>query len=94
MAYPPRYAIHTQYAASHRGGRTSKLEIFMKYIRIFTVLTVNSIWGGTTPPNRKKIVKKNGKCNQDDFLLVLLKFSWTTFKTIFETLLALGEPVT
>ena len=42
------------------------------------------------PLTEKKIVKKNGKCNQDDFLLVLLKSSWTTFKTIFETLSALG----
>ena len=40
------------------------------------LLTVNSIWGGgTTPPNRKKNCEKNGKCNQDDFLLVLLKSS-------------------
>ena len=35
-------------------------------------------------------MKKNGKCNQDDFSQVLLKSSWTTFKTIFETLSALG----
>ena len=54
-------------------------------------LTVNSIWGVVPPPlTEKKIVKKNGKCNQDDFLLVLLKSSWTTFKIIFETLSALG----
>ena len=37
-----------------------------------------------------KIVKENGKCNPDDFLQVLPKSSWTTFKTIFETLSALG----
>ena len=42
------------------------------------------------PLTEKKIVKKNGKCNQDDFLLVLLKSSWTTFEIIFETLSALG----
>ena len=46
--------------------------------------------GGTTPPNRKKIREKNGKCNQDNFSQVLLKSSWTTFKSIFETLSALG----
>ena len=54
------------------------------------ILTVNSIWGVVPPPNRKKIREKNGKCNQDDFLLVSLKSSWTTFKTIFETLSASG----
>ena len=57
------------------------------------ILTVNSIWGGgggTTPPKRKKIRKKTGKFNQDDFLLVLQKSSWTTFKTIFKALSALG----
>ena len=41
------------------------------------------------PPNQKKIVKKNGKCNQDDFL-VLPKASRTTFKKNFETLSDLG----
>ena len=46
-------------------------------------LTVNSIWGsGTTPLTEKKFVKKNSKCNLDDFLLVLPKSYWTTFKTI------------
>ena len=43
-----------------------------------------------TPPNSRKIRAKNGKYNQYDFLQVLPKSSWTTFKTIFETLLALG----
>ena len=59
------------------------------------LLTVNSIWGnGTTPPlTEKKFVKKNGKYNQDNFLKVSSKSSWTAFKTIFETLSALG-PVT
>ena len=48
-------------------------------------------WAVTIPPpNRKTICEKNCKCNEDDFLLVLLKSSWTTFKTIFETLTALG----
>ena len=42
------------------------------------------------PLAEKKFVKKNGKCNQDDFSPVLLKSYWTTFKTIFETLLAQG----
>ena len=57
-------------------------------------LTVNSIWGsGTTPLTEKKFVKKNSKCNLDDFLLVLPKSYWTTFKTIFEALSARG-PVT
>ena len=30
-------------------------------------ITVNSIWGGVPPPNRKKIREKNSKCNEDDF---------------------------
>ena len=34
--------------------------------------------------------EKNGKCNQDYFSQVLLKSYWTSFKTIFETLSALG----
>ena len=46
--------------------------------------------GGTNPLTEKKFVKKNGKCNKDDFLQVLLKSSWTTFKTTFEALSALG----
>ena len=45
--------------------------------------------GGTIPRNRKRFVK-NGKCNEYDFLYVLHKSSWTTFKTILETLSALG----
>ena len=36
-------------------------------------LTVNSIWGVPTPLTEKKFVKKNGKCNQDDFSQVLSK---------------------
>ena len=51
---------------------------------------VNSIWGWYHPPNRKRIHEKNGKCNQDDFLQVSPKSSWTTFQTIFEALSALG----
>ena len=43
------------------------------------------------PLTEKKFVKKKGKCIQDDFLLVLPKSSWGTFKTIFEPLLALGN---
>ena len=42
--------------------------------------------GWYNPPDRKKIRKKNSKCNQYDLLLVLSKSSLTTFKTIFETL--------
>ena len=59
---------------------------------LFSALAVNSIWkgGGTTPPKRKKIVRKNGKSNQDNFLQVLPKSSWANFKTIFEALSALG----
>ena len=57
-------------------------------------LTVNSIWGVVVtppPPNRKTIrEKKNGKSNRNDCLQVLTKSSLTTFKTIFETLSALG----
>ena len=53
-------------------------------------LTVNSIWGVVPPPlTEKTFVKKNGKCNQNNFSPVLLKFSWITFKIIFETLSAL-----
>ena len=53
--------------------------------------TIVTKWALTYhPPNRKKIREKNGKCNQNDFLLVLSKSSWTTFKTILETLSALG----
>ena len=39
--------------------------------------------GGTIPRNHRKV---QGKCNQYDFLQLLSKFPWTTFKTIFETL--------
>ena len=49
----------------------------------YKTLTINDISG--TPLISKKIVKKNGKCNQ----YVLPKSSWTTFKTIFKTLSAL-----
>ena len=56
----------------------------------WVALTVNSILGLIPPPNRKKNREKNGKCNQYDFLQLLPKSSWTTFKTIFETLSALG----
>ena len=57
---------------------------------IVPILTVNNIWEGGTTPLTEKIREKNGKCNQDDFLpKVLPKSSWTTFKTIFKTLLAL-----
>ena len=42
------------------------------------------------PLTEKKFEIKNGKCNQNDFLLVLSKSSWTTFKIIFEALSALG----
>ena len=38
----------------------------------------------------EKIVEKTGKCNQYEFLQVLRKSSWTTFKIIFGTLSALG----
>ena len=55
---------------------------------------VNSIWergeGDTTPLTEKKFVEKNGKCNQEYFLQVLPKSSWTTLKTILKTLSALG----
>ena len=61
------------------------------YQHAIMILTVNSIWGGgTNLPNRKKNVKKNGKCNQNDFLLVFLKSLSTTFKTIFGALSARG----
>ena len=46
--------------------------------------------GGTTPPNHRKNRELNGKCKQSNFVQVLPKFSWTTFKTFFETLSALG----
>ena len=49
------------------------------YILLFlgkeSLLTVNSIWGVSSPLTEKKFVKKNGKCNQDYFLLVLPKSS-------------------
>ena len=61
--------------------------MYTKYC--FVKLTVNSIWRGWYPP-LADFVKKNGKCNQYDFLLVLQKSSWGTFKTIFETLSAMG----
>ena len=35
-------------------------------------------------------MKNNVKCNHYEFLLVLPKSSWETFKTIFEALSALG----
>ena len=48
--------------------------------------------GGTTPLADKKFVKKNGKCNQYDLLLVLPKSSWGTFKIIisFKTPISSG----
>ena len=58
------------------------------------ILMVNGIWERWYhPANCEKIREKISKCNQYDFLHVLLKSSWTTFKTIFETLSAPG-PVT
>ena len=42
------------------------------------VLLVDGIWGA------------DAKCNSYDFLQVISKYSWTTFKTIFETLSTLG----
>ena len=56
------------------------------------MLTLNAIWKGWYhPPNCRKIrKKKTGKSNQHDFLQVLSKLSWTTFKMIFETLSTLG----
>ena len=63
--------------------------LYISYL-VLNPLTVNSIWGdGTNPPNCRQICVKNGKYNQYDFLQVLPKSSWATFKTIFETLSAL-----
>ena len=42
-------------------------------------------------PNRRKICEKIGKCNQYDFLQVLSKSSWTSFKSIFEILSPAGS---
>ena len=47
----------------------------------------------TTPLAVEKFVTKTGKCNQYELLLVLLKSSWGTFKTIFETLHITGGVV-
>ena len=53
-------------------------------------LMANSIRGVVpSPPNGRKMCIKNAKYNSYDFLQVLSKSSWTTFKTIFETLSAL-----
>ena len=57
------------------------------------MMSITGQWhlrGRNNPPNRKKIREKNGKCNQYDFLQILPKSAWTTFKTIFGTLSALG----
>ena len=43
------------------------------------------------PINGKKNCEKNGKCNQDDYLQVLSKSSWTTFKKTFKAFSALGS---
>ena len=77
-----------------------QISVTLFNLRWFNILTVNSIcsfwqlnsiWGVVpTPLTEKKIVKKNGKCNQDYFSPVLLKSYWTIFKTIFETLSDLG----
>ena len=42
------------------------------------------------PPLFIEKLVKNGKCYQYEFWQVLSKSSWTTFKTIFETLSAVG----
>ena len=44
----------------------------------------------STFPNREKITKKTANAINMIFLLVSLKSPWATFKTIFETLSALG----
>ena len=78
------------YWKERRSDKIFKSENFSQR-NLVIKLTVNTIWGVVpTPLTEKKFVKKNGKCNQDDFLQVLPKFSWTTFKTIFEALSALG----
>ena len=96
MKYPeirtlPNLHIAGQ-SVSHKSYSILKIQdIFQcKHSKItYSLLTVNGIWGWRiTLPNRRKICEENGKCNQYDFLQVLSKSSWTTFKTIFETLSA------
>ena len=71
-----------------------KIAIFFSKLSLLTevrAITVNGILRGVVPHLIfKKIREKRCKCNECDLLQVLPKFSWTTFKTIFETLSALG----
>ena len=47
--------------------------------------------GGSADSSGRNVPKKAGKNNNYDIFQVLSKFSWITFKTIFETLSALGR---
>ena len=67
--------IHLQYFLKHSGKKVGHIQ---KLVR-----TKNGF--GTTHSSRRKNREKKGKCNQNDFLQVIAKYSWTTFKTIFET---------
>ena len=71
--------IHLQYFRKHSGKKVGHIQ---KLVR-----TKNGF--GTTHSSRRKNREKKGKCNQNDFLQVIAKYSWTTFKIIFETLSAL-----
>ena len=63
--------------------------ILLLHSYTFLKFTANSIWRGS-PPLIVKNSGKNGKCNQYELLQALPKSYCATFKTIFETLAALG----
>ena len=54
-----------------------------------TWLKLLSIWGVVPPPNRKKNREKDRQMQSRWFFTSVTKFSWATFKTIFEILSAL-----